>query len=217
MASPPEVTSKNLSGKYVMNKSLSDDPDKLLALQGLSWLTRRAIGLATVVLTIKEYKDEAGAYHIDITSVASGLSTTQENRTLDWQERDHQDRIFGNCRGRSRFVTGTSTFQPVESYPPSDLDFLTGGHLKDEKTESKFLDNDSVQSYVKNQDSGYGWTAEQVWNFEEIKGKRYYIRRVVVKNGKGDKSEKVRLVYDYQGPVSDSKSEDDGLAYGDDE
>jgi len=217
MAVPNNITIKNLSGKYVMSKSLSDDSDKLLALQGLSWFTRKAIGLATVVLTIKEYKDESGTYHIDVTSVASGLSSTQEDRTLDWQNRDHQDRIFGRCLGRSRVVTGISNFEPAESYTPSDLDFLKGGHLKDGKSVSKFLDEESVQSYVKNQDSGHGWTAEQVWNFEEINGKRYYTRRIVVKNGKGDKSEKVRLVYDYQGPVPEAKADDDGLAYGDDE
>ena len=32
------------------NKSLSDDIDALLALQGLSWFTRKAIGFATVVV-----------------------------------------------------------------------------------------------------------------------------------------------------------------------
>ena len=32
------------------NKSLSDDIDPMLALQGLSWLTRTAIRLATVVV-----------------------------------------------------------------------------------------------------------------------------------------------------------------------
>jgi hypothetical protein len=34
----------------LQNKSLSDNFDPLLALQGLSWLTRKAIGLATVVV-----------------------------------------------------------------------------------------------------------------------------------------------------------------------
>jgi hypothetical protein len=68
MAAPPKVTIKNLSGKFVLvyetalcafysaelkslqNKTLSDDIDALLTLQGLSWLTRLAISLATVVV-----------------------------------------------------------------------------------------------------------------------------------------------------------------------
>ena len=32
------------------NKTISDDVDALLALQGIGWLTRKAIALATVVV-----------------------------------------------------------------------------------------------------------------------------------------------------------------------
>lgn len=117
-------------------------------------------------------------------------------------------------------TAGIQAFEPVEVYSPGDVEFLRGQHLKNGTTESKFVDELFVHSFVKNQDSGYGWTAEQVWSFEEIQGKRYHTRRVVVRNAKGDKLEKVRLVYDYTGPVEDSKAveneEDDGLAYGDD-
>jgi hypothetical protein len=44
-----------------------------------------------------------------------------------------------------------------------------------------------------------GWTAEQIWGFAEVGGKRYYVRRVVVKNG--DKEEKIRSIYEYKGPL----------------
>lgn len=167
-----------------------------------------------MVLTIKEYTDNQGAVHIDVTSNASGLSSTQEDRTLDWQDRPHKDKIFGNVAGRSRMIDlSTGTFEPCVSYSEAESQFLQAKYLKDGKTSSKFEDNSAlVQSYVKNQDSGSGWTAEQLWGFEMVNGKRYYTRRVVVKNAKGDKSERVRLVYDYQG--SASNNEDDGLAYG---
>lgn len=36
----------------------------------------------------------------------------------------------------------------------------------------------------------------QVWGFEEVKGKRLFVRRVVVK--KDDQIEKVKLVYDFE-------------------
>lgn len=154
--------------------------------------------------------------HIDITSVASGLSTTQENRTADWTDRDHSDRIFGNVKGRSRLFTVSEEkqFEPVESYHSSDLEFLQGKHLKDGTTNSNFLESESLQSYVKNKDEGYGWTAEQVWNFETIDGKRYYTRRIVARDSTGEKSERVRLVYDYQGEPQQEGTEDDALAYG---
>lgn len=154
--------------------------------------------------------------HIDITSNAAGLSSTQEDRALDWKDRPHKDKIFGNVAGRSRTIDlSTGTFEPCVSYSEAESQFLQAKYLKDGKTPSKFEDNTTlVQSYVKNQDSGYGWTAEQLWGFEIVNGKRYYTRRVVVKNAKGDKSERVRLVYDYQGPVGKASNDDDGLAYG---
>lgn len=170
-----------------------------------------------VQLSIKSYSDKNSTIHIDISSNASGLSTTQENRELDWKDRPHKDKIFGSVVGRSRLISSSSTFEPCESYSEADKQFLQGQHLKDGKTSSRFKDEESVQSYVKNQDSGHGWTAEQVWNFEEIQGKRYYTRRVVVRSKDGSKTEIVRLVYSYQGPLDAAKGEDDddGLAYGD--
>lgn len=120
-------------------------------------------------------------------------------------------------KGRSRLFTPTEEipFEPCESYHSSDLEFLQGKHLKDGTTNSNFLEPESLQSYVKNQDQGYGWSAEQIWNFETIDGKRYYTRRVVARDNTGEKSERVRLVYDYQGEVGKETTEDDDLAYGD--
>lgn len=92
--------------------------------------------------------------------------------------------------------------------------------MKDGTTETKFLEEDAVQSYVKNQDNGYGWSAEQVWNFEAIgsEGKRYYTRRVIARDQQGTKTERVRLVYDYLGSAKAvEETEDDGLAYGEEE
>lgn len=185
-----------------MNKTLSDDTDALLALQGLSWFTRRAIGLATINLTIKEY-EESGTIHVDITSVAKGLSTTQEDRTLDWEDKPHQDKVFGKVLGRTRLINlNAGGFDPQEPYDEDTRAFLQAEMLKDGKTPSTFDDKrDLIQTFAKNQDSGYGWTAEQVWGFEQVDGKRYYTRRVVGRSAKGDRIQKVRLVYDYQGPL----------------
>jgi hypothetical protein len=80
MAAPAEVTLKDLSGQWVMvsnslarphlwayrlirltylqNKTLSDDPDDVLALQGMGWMTRKAISIATVTLHTKQYTDD---------------------------------------------------------------------------------------------------------------------------------------------------------------
>ena len=97
---------------------------------------------------------------------------------------------------------------------PEDKVFLKGEKLKDLKTDTHFLEDELVQSWAVSQ--GGGWTAEQIWGFETVDGKRFYTRRVVVR--KGEQVERVRLVYDFKGPAPDraaSKDDDADLAYGD--
>lgn len=53
-------------------------------------------------------------------------------------------------------------------------------------------------SFVENVDSG--WTAEQIWGFMDIEGERRYCRNIVIR--KKDERVNMRLVYDYQGPLS---------------
>lgn len=93
-----------------------------------------------------------------------------------------------------------------------DATFLQAQKLKDGQTESKFLDEQHVQSFVKNVDAAGGWEAEMDWGFEDINGERRYTRRIVVwKNGD---FRRARVVYDYKGQA-DKKDTDDDLAYGD--
>jgi hypothetical protein len=95
-----------------------------------------------------------------------------------------------------------------------DKMFLKAEKLKDLKTDSYFLEGEHVQSWAVSQ--GGGWTAEQIWGFEEVTGKRFYTRRVVVR--KGDEVERARLVYEYKGPAPEkvtARDDDADLAYGD--
>ena len=84
--------------------------------------------------------------HIDINQTLSGgVSGTTEKRTLDWTFRSHTDRIFGECRGRSRWAS-------VEDLKDED------GWLR-----QGWLDEDGgvrVQAFVES--VGGGWTAMQV-------------------------------------------------------
>ena len=162
-------------------------------------------------LTIDEYTKD-NTWHIDITSVASGLSTTQEDRTLNWTDAEHSDKIFGKVIGKSRLFN-IKDFSMQGPGGDDDITFLKGEKLKDLETDSSFIEDEHVQSWAVSQ--GGGWTAEQVWGFEKIGGNRYHTRRVVVR--KGDQFERVRLVYDYKGAAPDKakQDDDDGLAYGD--
>lgn len=104
---------------------------------------RKAIALATITLSIKQYVDDGGVTHIDIQQSATGGINTTELRTLDWVVRFHEDRVFGKVDGQTRWIK----LEDVD-----DDDFL--------KTGWDDLEGEHVQSYVKSQNNG--WTANQV-------------------------------------------------------
>jgi hypothetical protein len=106
-------------------------------------MTRKAIQLATITLDIKHYMQDE-TEHIDIAqTLTGGIKGTTELRTLDWQERQHCDHIFGNLTGKSRRLT----VDGIED------EFLRDGwELVDENT--------LVESFVVNGEKG--WSAQQV-------------------------------------------------------
>ncbi|KAF9879774.1 hypothetical protein CkaCkLH20_02585 [Colletotrichum karsti] len=192
MAAPASVTIADLSGKWVMNKTLSDSPEPALTLQGIGWMTRKAVGLATVTLTVKQYSASPSppgtgtepVTHIDIDQTATGgLKGTSENRCLDMEWREHSDWMFGSVRGQSRWMA------------PADIEdeFLKKGWLEGDAEATGPDGKSHIYSHVESIDNG--WTASQVWGFQTINGERRYARNVLVQ--KGGKRVEIRLVYDY--------------------
>lgn len=144
----------------------------------MSWLTRKAIGLATLTLNIKQYTDDTNNTHIDISqTITGGIPGTTELRTLSWEPKEHTDHIFGTVSGRSRYVSGAPG--PDGKIRP-DVDVQTKtGNDKEQEAVVKFLKGETladgsevegfvvgegedtwVQSWVESVDNG--WTAEQV-------------------------------------------------------
>ena len=117
MAAPPTTTIANLTGTYIMvclrhppsfpprirayepyltssqSKTLSDPTDAVLALQGVGWLKRKAINLATVTLSIKQYVDESGVTHVDIDQTATAARERVRRHVPDEAERLLQGRF----------------------------------------------------------------------------------------------------------------------------
>ncbi|KAF4452420.1 hypothetical protein FALBO_16173 [Fusarium albosuccineum] len=184
MAAPAEKTINDLNGQWILNKKLSDSSEPILALQGIGFLIRKSVNLATISLDINQYQAPPKApntstdtfTHIDITQSASGLTNTHENRCADETFREHSDWLFGSVKAKSKFIT----------LDELDDDFLKQGWLVEG-------DGHFLMSYAESQDNG--WVATQVWGFEEINGERRYVRHVRVTKG----SERVtaKLIYDY--------------------
>jgi hypothetical protein len=121
--------------------------------------------------------------HIDIEQTTTGgLQGTTELRTLDWEQREHEDHIFGKLQGRTRFISADAIEDPYQKDGWLEGEEETGGPAGESHVESDVV-------------ADAGWTANQIWGFAEINGERRYTRRVVVK--KGDEVLKIRLVYEY--------------------
>lgn len=118
-------------------------------MQGVSWLTRRAIAAATLYLEVNHYKDESGVEHIDIKqTLTGGFGGTVEERTIDWTPREKNDRIFGDVVGKSRRVR-------LEEL---DIDWLKKGWTND------VSETGVIEAYVESDTpkSGTSWIADQV-------------------------------------------------------
>lgn len=116
---------------------------------------------------------------MDIVQTASGLTSTEELRCLDDHPREHTDWLFGTVEGRSRWATLAEI----------DKEFLKKGWLTT-GDDDKFIVNRAVNK-------AKGWTATQVWGFQDIKGERRHCRNIVIE--KGSESVEIRLVYDFVG------------------
>jgi hypothetical protein len=121
--------------------------------------------------------------HVDIEQTTTGgLAGTTELRTLDHQAREHTDHIFGKLEGRTQFISTDAVSDPYQKEGWLDDEAEHGGPAGELHIESAVV-------------AEKGWTANQIWGFALIDGKRRYTRRVVVTNG--DEVLKIRLVYDY--------------------
>ncbi|KAJ5773119.1 hypothetical protein N7457_008015 [Penicillium paradoxum] len=207
MAAPPRVTIEHLSGEWILNKALTSETDPILKLQKVSWLLRKAFGLATIYLQISQSKpasDTDPATRIDFTQTASaGLAGTKEERVLDWKIADHEDYFFGVVQGQCEFVHGVTDhdgiIRPDFELLTSEVNdqikqYLRGEIEVDGSKSAGFLVEEQSEMpekgpglwvHTSEKNVKAGWTAEQIWGFEMIGEVRYFSRRVVVMTTKG--------------------------------
>ncbi|KAF4460128.1 hypothetical protein FALBO_13099 [Fusarium albosuccineum] len=209
MAAPASKTIEDLNGKWVLvsiapnsvsfkiwtlltlfppilqNKSLSDSTDAVLALQGIGYLTRSAIGLASITNHLNQYTgssevpDLSGTEftYLENVQTASGLKGFEDTHCLDNQPREATNWLFGTVTNHVRWAT------------PEDIsdEFLIKGWL--DEVEGKTL----ILTVSENKNKG--WTLTKATGFQIINGERHYCERGVVE--KGSKRAEVLLVFDY--------------------
>ncbi|KAJ7917695.1 hypothetical protein B0H13DRAFT_2322218 [Mycena leptocephala] len=177
MAVPATYTMMDISGKYTLNKALSDSDasDKILEGQGVGYLKRKALNFAGATLLIRHYKDAEGVEHMEVHRCAKG-----RNRVLTWTERTIDHPLFGSIVAKSR---------------RAKLEDLDDEHLKKGWT-ADTIECGLIEGHV----SGKDWKSVQIWGIEEFNGERRHSRHITFTGPKGNTIH-ARLVYDYVGPL----------------
>ncbi|VDC01899.1 unnamed protein product [Peniophora sp. CBMAI 1063] len=182
MAAPADMTTKNYTGVWQMNKKLGVDYDEILSAQGVGFMKRKAMGAATLTITLKNFVAN-GVEHLEVTQKATGLNGNTETRALDWSEKAN-DGLFGPVKAQARRVRLDELEQP----------FLKTGWTADA------VEHGVIQTRTTSTGDKH-WVIDQIWGFEDMQGERRYVRKIYLINDDGKKLEK-RLVYDYMGPVA---------------
>ncbi|KAF7191173.1 hypothetical protein HII31_07533 [Pseudocercospora fuligena] len=178
MAAPSSKFLENLSGNWTLNKSLSDDPTPALELQGVNYLIKKAATSASVHLKVTQPDKD----HISMKQNATSFKIpgTSEDYTLDWTWRDDHDPVFGDLKGRSRWVS------------EADLDGKDVELVKKGKWDGDVL----VQAEGNKSDGSWGGT--HFGGFEEVGGERRHVRWIRIWTRDGEEVV-MRMVYDFDG------------------
>ncbi|KAB5550766.1 hypothetical protein GE09DRAFT_1123633, partial [Coniochaeta sp. 2T2.1] len=192
MAAPSEVSMHDLTGFWTLSKPLSGAFDPVFAIQGIPWIFRKIISMASLALKATQEVDESGTKTLVFTQIVSiaiaGLSEEKEVRVLDGREKVHSSALFGTSSARSRLVN-LSTATGHDGKPLDPLltqDFLHEGEPGEEN---------NLYDVVVHQT--HGWVMEQLWGFGMVNDERRLIRTLAIK--KGDKVAYTKAVYDWKG------------------
>ena len=174
------------------SKTLSDPFDPVFIIQGVPWIIRKVISIASLSMNVTQEVDEVGTKTLVFTqrvSIAiSGLKEDKEVHVLDWREKFHSSVVFGTSSGRSRMVNlSTATGHDGKALDP----LLT----KDFLDEGEPGGDNNLYELIVHQTSG--WVMEQMWGFGIVNDERRLIRKMVIR--KGDKMAYTRGVYEWMG------------------
>ncbi|KAK7445747.1 hypothetical protein VKT23_014742 [Stygiomarasmius scandens] len=191
MAAPAQVTMAKLSGKFAVNKSLSDSFDDMWRLQGAGWVARKAMNLAGLTLHINHHTDSSGIEHLDITPVVTGgMKASPDFRTLDYSEMQAENPMTGPMLVKTRKVS-------LSQVKDSEDEEMGKGKCDKEKNE-KWLEDLVIHSHVKS--TKKVWSNDEIWGFVEHKGQRRFVRLYHF-IGPDKEVLNLRIVYDYVGPL----------------
>lgn len=177
---------------FIQSKKLSDSFEEALALQGIPWILRKLVGLATLSMYVTQVVDDSGLKTITFDQTASvaigGVKGETEVRVLDWREELNTSMVFGTTSHRSRLINLKTALDQYEKHLHP---FLTEGFLEEGLVGADNNVYDIVVHPIN------GWVIEQVWGFGIVNGERLFIRKTLVT--KGDEEVAIRGIYEWKG------------------
>jgi len=184
MSAPPILTIRDLSGKYILNKRLSDSTDKIFREQGVGWVSRWRLSKAQIVTAWIRHFRERGREYLEIDEMFHKRdSTTRERYALDGMPLELND-VCGRPAVSRGWRIRTTDIQDQ---------FLKRGWVNDVLSHGAIYTK--VEGYVRG-DLKRRWVEEQTMGFQDIAGDRRFVRHIKFTTEKGEVIE-VRLVYDY--------------------
>ncbi|KAF5337824.1 hypothetical protein D9758_015713 [Tetrapyrgos nigripes] len=152
MAAPSDFTMDNISGKFSMNKSISDSCDEMWKLQGSSWMARKAAGFAGVTFLFDRHTDSTNVENLDITPIITGgIKAPRDLRVLDFSEKPMENALTGPYFVRTRKVR-------LSQEKDGEDEFLGKGKCEVQKKE-RWLEDAVIHARIESTKNG--WTLDE--------------------------------------------------------
>ncbi|KAJ5287935.1 hypothetical protein N7478_003621 [Penicillium angulare] len=198
MAAPLSKDVTNLTGTWRLNRKLSDDPEGLLALQGVPWITRKALRLASLSLQMTQSVSMSDA---SSDGTSDGTNTSSDDDGFVTMLHVRQTVSPGSFNSDSSCPVNGQEQKlslPIFGDIKMSLRYMNTSGIKDEVIRQQYEDGCPTKTVI-DEDAvnlKMGWTAHVLWGFEIINGKRYLTRNAT--SSRNDETVAARMVYDYQ-------------------
>ncbi|KAL8732742.1 MAG: hypothetical protein Q9166_002522 [cf. Caloplaca sp. 2 TL-2023] len=176
MAAPSHKTLHNIAGRWTLNKPLSDPFEPVLNLQGVNGFIRSIASHTSVHLNITQ--PSPNEIHLQQTATGASIPAVTEDWILDWEWREGKDPLFGDMKGRARWIK----IDDADVQGDWDRDC-----------------NDGMLMQAEGNKRDDEWGGIHYWGFEMVEGERRYVRRIFMHNNETGEKMSVRMVYDFDG------------------
>ncbi|KAJ5092995.1 hypothetical protein N7456_008856 [Penicillium angulare] len=197
MAAPLSKDVTNLTGTWHLNRKLSDDPESLFAMQGVPWITRKALRLASLSLQMTQ---SVSMFDASSDSTSDGTNTSSDDDGFVTMLHVRQVVSPGSFNSDSSCpVNGQEQHMSVPIFGDikMSLRYMKASDIKDEVLRQRYEDGCPTKMVIDEDafNPKMGWTAHVLWGFENINGKRYLTRNAT--SSRNDETVVARMVYDY--------------------